>query len=86
MSRHFRFAAFTVLVLSVAVLPAVAAAETFKFVGTSFRACWEDTEGFTAPPDLQPNPLPSGNPAGTHFLRLTTQSNSGTRSSTPMEP
>jgi hypothetical protein len=78
MARRLRFAALTALALSVAVLPAVADAETVKFVGTSFRACWEDTEGFTAPPDLQPIPLPSGTPPGTHFLRLTTQSNSGT--------
>ena len=78
MTRRLRFAALSALVLSIAVLPALAGAETFKFMGTTFRSCWEDTEGFTAPPDLQPIPLPSGNPPGTHFLRLTTQSNSGT--------
>ena len=78
MARSMRFAALTVLALSVAALPAVAGAATFTFVGTTFRACWEDTEGFTAPPDLQPNPLPSGNPLGTHFVRLITQANSGT--------
>lgn len=78
MTRRLRSALLVALGLSVAALPAVAAAETFKFVGTTFRSCWEDTEGFTAPPDLQPIPLPSGNPPGTHFLRLTTSSNSGT--------
>lgn len=76
MSRRTLFAALTALVLSLATAPAPSGAETFKFLGTGFRSCWEDTEGFTAPPDLQPIPLPPGNPPGTHFLRLTTQSNS----------
>jgi hypothetical protein len=61
-----------------ALVPARAGAESFTFTGTTFRSCWEDTEGFTAPPDLQPIPLPGGTPPGTHFLRLTTGSNSGT--------
>lgn len=78
MARPTPFAALAAFALSIALLPASAGAETFKFVGTTFRSCWEDTEGFTAPPDLQPIPLPPGNPAGTHFLRLTTQSSSGT--------
>ena len=78
MSRRLLFAALAALGLSVAILPASAGAATFTFVGTTFRSCWEDTEGFTAPPDLQPIPLPSGNPPGTHFLRLTTSANSST--------
>jgi hypothetical protein len=53
-------------------------AETIRFTGSGFRACWEDTEGFTSPPDLQPNPLPGGTPPGTHFVRFTTFTSSGT--------
>jgi hypothetical protein len=78
MTRRLLFASLAALGLSVAVLPASAGADTFTFVGSSFRSCWEDTEGFTAPPDLQPIPLPGGSPAGTHFLRLTSHSISAT--------
>ena len=78
MTRRVLLGALAALGLSVAILPASAGAATFTFVGTTFRSCWEDTEGFTAPPDLQPIPLPSGTPPGTHFLRLTTSANSST--------
>lgn len=78
MTRRMLLAALAAFALSLASGAASVGAETFKFVGTGFRSCWEDTEGFTAPPDLQPIPLPAGNPPGTHFLRLTTQSNSST--------
>jgi hypothetical protein len=61
-----------------AFLPALVSADTFTFAGTTFRSCWEDTEGFTPAPDLQPNPLPAGNPPGTHFVRLTTIASSQT--------
>jgi len=72
---------FTALVaaigLSFSVLPVSAGAATFTLAGTTFRSCWEDTEGFTSPPDLQPIPLPAGSP-GTHFLRQTDTSTSST--------
>jgi hypothetical protein len=57
--------------LSFAVLPVSTGAATFNFAGTTSRSCWEDTEGFTSPPDLQPIALPAGSPPGTHFLRQT---------------
>jgi hypothetical protein len=52
-----------------------ASAASFTFADTTFRSCWEDTEGFDA--NLQPRPLPSPLPAGTHFIRLTTSSDTG---------
>jgi hypothetical protein len=70
--------ALAALGLSLVVLPVSAGAATFTLVGTTARSCWEDTEGFTAPPDLQPNPLPAGSPPGTHFLRMTNHSTSST--------
>jgi hypothetical protein len=62
----------------VGVAATAASADTIKFVGSGFRSCWEDTEGFTSPPDLQPIPLPGGTPPGTHFIRMTTFSTSST--------
>ena len=78
MNRRLLFAVLPVLGVCVMVLPALSVAATFTFEGTAFRSCWDDTEGFTAAPDLQPNPLPGGNPPGTHFLRLTTTASSTT--------
>jgi hypothetical protein len=72
------FAALTTLLVCSVVASAPVGAATFTFVGSLFRSCWEDTEGFTAAPDLQPNPLPGGSPTGTHFMRFTTQGNSRT--------
>jgi hypothetical protein len=78
MRRIVLSALLAALAVGLAILPAPVSAETITFVGSSFRSCWEDTEGFTSPPDLQPNPLPGGTPPGTHFLRLTTSTNAGT--------
>jgi hypothetical protein len=78
MNRRVAFAVLTVLGVCLMVLPAVAFAATFTFEGTTYRSCWDDTEGFTAPPDLQPIPLPGGNPPGVHFLRLVTAAVSST--------
>lgn len=77
MNQRSLVAALTILTVCLAGLPAPAVAQTFTFLGTGLRSCWEDTEGFTAAPDLQPIPLPAGDPPGTHFRRrsdLTTSS------------
>ncbi len=78
MNRRVAFAVLTVLGVCLLVLPAVASAATFTFAGTTFRSCWDDTEGFTAAPDLQPIPLPGGTPPGVHFLRQVTAAVSAT--------
>ena len=78
MNRRLALTAFTALSVCFTLTPMAAHAATFTLVGSSFRSCVEDTEGFTAAPDFQPNPLPGGNPTGTHFLRVTNHANSTT--------
>lgn len=86
MNRRLALTAFTALSVCFTLTPMPAHAATFTLVGSSFRSCVEDTEGFTAAPDFQPNPLPGGNPTGTHFLRVTNHANQVTtniRNTTP---
>ena len=64
-----------ILLLGGAGVSPASAADAVNLVSTTTRTCIEDTEGFDA--NLQPTPLPSFLPGGTHFIRVSTHSDSG---------
>jgi hypothetical protein len=64
-----------ILMLLIGLSAQLAVADGFTFASTAFSSCWEDTEGFDA--NLQPKPIPSPTPAGTHFAQLTMKTDTG---------